>query len=295
MDRDFIGYGEHPPKVAWPDGARIAVSLVVNYEEGSEYQLGEGSTRREMTGELPSAIPMAYRDPHVESAFEYGSRAGVWRLLRIFDKYQVKATFYASAVALEVNPQVARALTERGHDICGHGYRWEEMWNMDRDTERERIRLAVESIRRTSGQRPLGWYPRVGGTENTRQLLVEEGEFLYDSDEVNDDIPYFVDVGSQRLLIVPHQIDTNDAKYWHNGFLTAEDYFQYISDTFDVLYEEGAENPKMMSVVLHCRISGRPGRAKAVDRFLRYARQHQGVWFARRGDIARWWLERHTE
>src|SRR6476620_151431 len=162
MDRDFIGYGGRPPRVSWPGEARIAISMVVNYEEGSEYQLGQGGTRRETMGELRSSIPMEHRDPHVESAFEYGSRAGVWRLLRIFDKYQVKATFYACAVALETNQMVARELTERGHDICGHGYRWEEMWQMDRETERARILATVESIQRTSGQRPIGWFPRMG-------------------------------------------------------------------------------------------------------------------------------------
>jgi peptidoglycan/xylan/chitin deacetylase (PgdA/CDA1 family) len=293
MTRDLVGYGETPPRVRWPDGARIAINLVVNYEEGSENRLEDGCPRRESSGEVLSQVPMDQRDLANESFYEYGSRAGVWRLLRIFDKHDVRATFFACAVALEKNPAVGRAITARGHDVLAHGNRWQEHFLLDREAERAAIERAVRVIEATTGQKPAGWYCRYGPSVNTRELVVASGHFLYDSDAYNDDLPYYVTVGGRPWLVIPYTLDTNDSRSWRGGLDTGTDFFDYLRDAFDQLYEEGATHPRMMSVGLHCRIVGRPGRARSLDRFIAHARAHQGVWFARRGEIARWWREHH--
>ena len=295
MERDFVGYGRRVPQVRWPQGARIAVSVVVNYEEGSEYSLLDGDAHHETNGEVPSPVPLDQRDLYNESFFEYGSRVGVWRLLDLLDKYQVKATFFCCALALERNPEAAREIADRGHEVCGHGYRWEEYHLMDRETERRAIDSTVASLRSTTGQRPLGWFTRYGPSLHTRELVEEEGGFLYDSGALNDDLPYFVTVNEKPWLVVPYSMETNDARFWRGGLVSVSDFYEYLKDTFDCLYEEGRTHPKMMSVGLHCRIAGRPARSRAVERFLQYARGLPGVWFARRIDIARWWLDHHGE
>ncbi len=203
MDRDFVGYGLNPPKVEWPNGARIAISVVVNYEEGSEYSLLDGDSQRETNSEVPSPLPLDERDLANESFFEYGSRAGVWRVMNILDEYDVKSTFFCCALALERNPGVGLEIVRRGHEVFGHGYRWEEYYNMDRDAEREAIRKTIESLERTTGERPLGWYTRYGPSLNTRELVVEEGGFLYDSCSYADDLPYYVRVGGQEVACRP--------------------------------------------------------------------------------------------
>jgi peptidoglycan/xylan/chitin deacetylase (PgdA/CDA1 family) len=289
MERDFVGYGPNAPVVSWPGGARIAINFAVNYEEGAERSVPDGDATPD-GGEI--AYPMAgYRDLANESNFEYGSRVGVWRLLDIFAEHDVPTTFLACAVALERNPELARQLTVRGHEPCSHGYRWDEHFRMSEDEERESIRKAVASIERTTGQRPVGWYCRYAASENTRRLLAEEGGFLYDSDAYNDDLPYFVPLPGRRWLVVPYAMDTNDGRYWFSpGFVSPNDFFDYLKLAFDRLYAEGATRPRMMSVGLHCRISGRAARATAIDRFIRYAKAHPDVWFARRVDIAKHWL-----
>jgi len=290
MERDFVGYGRDVPKVTWPGEARIALNFAVNYEEGAERSVPDGDPQPD-GGELPYPID-GYRDLANESNFEYGSRVGVWRLLDIFAAHGVTTTFLACARALERNPALARELTARGHEPCGHGYRWDEHFRLSPDEERESIRKAVASIERTTGQRPLGWYCRYAASERTRALLAEEGGFVYDSDAYNDDLPYFVPINGRRWLVVPYAMDTNDGRYWFSpGFVSPNDFFDYLKLAFDRLYEEGRTRPKMMSVGLHCRISGRAARATAIDRFLTYASGHAGVWFARRIDIARCWLE----
>jgi peptidoglycan/xylan/chitin deacetylase (PgdA/CDA1 family) len=295
QDRDLVGYGATPPRVRWPHDARIAISLVVNYEEGSENLLQDGIGRREMMGEGPSPVPPDRRDLANESFFEYGSRAGVWRLLRIFKKHGVRATFFACAVALERNPEVGPAITAEGHDILGHGRRWEEYYLMDREEERRAIREGYAAIERLTGQAPAGWYCRYGPSENTRDLVVEHGGFLYDSNSYADDLPYYATVetptGPRPWLVVPYSLTVNDSKFWRLGLSTGEDFYQSMQETFDTLYEEGAETPKMMSVGLHCRIAGQPGRANGLDRFIAYAKSHPNVWFAGRAEIARTWLE----
>ncbi|HKA44475.1 MAG TPA: polysaccharide deacetylase family protein [Burkholderiales bacterium] len=293
LERDFVGYGMTPPAVAWPGGARIAVQVAVNYEEGAEYSLLDGDAHREPTGDLASPVPLDQRDLMNESFFEYGSRVGVWRLLDLLDKQQIKGTFLACGLALERNPQVAREIVRRGHEPAGHGYRWEEHHKMSRDEEREAIRKAVDSVSRTTGERPVGWMPRYGPSVNTRELLVEEGGFVYDScHAINDDLPYRATVNGRRWLVVPYAGDVNDGRAFRGGGGGPDDFYNVMRYTFDVLYAEGAARPKMMTVALHCRISGRPAFAHVVGRFLTYARQFPDVWFARRIDIARWWLER---
>jgi len=292
--RDFIGYGENPPDIVWPNKARIAISVVVNYEEGSEYSLLDGDTHHETNNEVPSPVPLDQRDLFNESFFEYGSRVGVWRLLNLFERYGVKTTFYCCAVALERNPEVARAIVERGHEICGHGYRWQEYHSMDRDSELDSIRRTVESLERTTGVRPVGWFTRYGPSLNTRELVAGEQGFIYDSLSMNDDLPYFVRVNEAPWLVIPYSFETNDARFWRGGLVSVNDFFEYLKDTFDCLYEEGQSFPKMMSVGLHCRITGRPARSRAVQRFLEYASGFPDVWFARRDEIASHWLSNYN-
>ena len=294
QNRDFIGYGENPPNIVWPNKAKIAISVVVNYEEGSEYSLLDGDTHHETNNEVPSPVPLNQRDLFNESFFEYGSRVGVWRLLNLFERYGVKTTFYCCAVALERNPEVARAIVERGHEVCGHGYRWQEYHSMDRDSELDSIRRTVESLERTTGVRPVGWFTRYGPSLNTRELVAGEEGFIYDSCSMNDDLPYFVRVNEAPWLVVPYSFETNDARFWRGGLVSVNDFFEYLKDTFDCLYEEGQSFPKMMSVGLHCRITGRPARSRAVQRFLEYASGFPDVWFARRDEIASHWLSNYN-
>jgi peptidoglycan/xylan/chitin deacetylase (PgdA/CDA1 family) len=290
MERDFVGYGRHLPVARWPGGARIAVNFAVNYEEGAERSVPDGDATADR-GEVAYPVD-GHRDLANETNFEYGSRVGVWRLLDIFAKHEVKTTFLACARALERNPDLGKELTASGHEPCSHGYRWDEHFRMSPEQERESIRKAVASIERTTGQRPLGWYCRYSSSEATRALLAEEGGFVYDSDAYNDDLPYFVPVGGKRWLVVPYSMDSNDGRYWSApGLFSPNHFLDYLKLTFDRLYEEGESHPRMMSVGLHCRISGRPARSTAIDQFIQYAKGHKRVWFARRIDIARAWLE----
>ena len=293
MQRDLIGYGKNVPQIEWPGGARIAVSLVVNYEEGSEYSTLDGDSYHETNGEVPSPVPPQDRDLNNESFFEYGSRVGVWRLLDMFQRHGVKSTFFSCALALERNPEVAREITAQGHEVCGHGYRWEEYHLKDIDAEREAIAKTVTSLERTTGQRPVGWFTRYGPSLNTRDLVVDEGGFIYDSAGLNDDLPYYVQARGKPWLVVPYSMETNDARFWRGGLVSVSGFYEYLKESFDCLYEEGADHPKMMSVGLHCRIAGRPARSRAIERFLRYSKNFSNVWFARRDEIARWWLEHY--
>jgi allantoinase len=292
MVRDFIGYGGNPPKVEWPARARLALNIVINYEEGSELGAIEGDSQREMMAEAIYPAKLNERELANESMFEYGSRVGVWRIMRILDKYDATCSIFACALALERNPAVTQAFVEHGYDMVGHGYRWISHYGMSEEQERDQIRKARESIEGTTGQRIIGWFTRVLQTLATRRILAKEG-FLYDSGCFNDDLPYFEQIGGERFLIVPYSLDQNDTRYWKNQMFTANDFFEYARDTFDTLYEEGTAHPKMMSLGLHGRIIGRPGRAQGLDRFLAHVRKFKDVWIANRNDIAKFWLEKY--
>ena len=292
-ERDFIGYGLNPPKIEWPDGARVAVSVVVNYEEGSEYSLLDGDPHRETNSEVPSPLPLDERDLANESFFEYGSRVGVWRIMDILGQYRVPATFFCCALALERNPQVGPEIVRRGHEVFGHGYRWEEYYLMDIESEREAIHRTIESLERTTGVKPVGWYTRYAPSENTRKLVASNGEFIYDSNSYGDDIPYYETVEGEPWLVVPYSLEVNDTRFWRGGMNRPSDFLETLTNTFDLLYEEGLENPKIMNVGLHCRIAGRPSRASVLKQFLAYVDDKPNVWFARRDEIARWWLENY--
>ena len=289
--RDFVGYGKNIPKVEWPEGARIAVNLVLNYEVGAEFNPMDGDPWRESLGDL-YPLPHNERSLGTDSVYEYGSRAGVWRILRLLEEYDVKGTIFACGRAVERNPEAAREFTAMGHDIVGHGYRWEGHWGMDPDFERDQIRRAVKAIQETSGYLIRGWYCRNLRSYDTRRILLDEG-FLFDSTDFNDDLPYFVRVEGKPLLIVPYSLDNNDGRFWKGTFFTGEQFFQYIRDSFDTLYKEGATHPKMMSVGLHDRMIGRPGPAKGLEMFLEYVRGFPDVWFARRTDLAEWWIQHY--
>ena len=293
LERDFIGYAQNVPQVRWPNDARIAVSVVVNYEEGSEHSLLDGDDCHETNNEVPSPVPAEIRDLNNESFFEYGSRVGVWRLLDLFDQHQVKTTFYCCALALERNREVASEIVARGHEVCGHGYRWEEYHSTNEYEEWESIKKTIASLEQTTGQRPVGWFTRYGPSINTRHLVAAEGGFIYDSMALNDDLPHYVTVKGKPWLVVPYSFETNDARFWRGGLVSVNDFYEYLKDAFDCLYEEGQTHPKMMSVGLHCRITGTPARSRAVARFLNYANGFDGVWFARRDEIAHWWLEHY--
>ena len=293
--RDLVGYGAHPPDPAWPGNARIAVQFVVNYEEGGENTVLNGDAHSEaFLTETPGGAPVqGARNINAETTYEYGSRAGFWRLMRMFDDRGLKFTCYAVGLAMEKNPEAARAMQRAGHEIASHGWRWIDYHGVDEATERAHMRRAIAAHERILGERPLGWY--IGrGSERTRRLVVEDGGFLYESDAYNDDLPYWVEIGGKPLLIIPYTLDQNDMKFAvPPGFTAGAGFFEYLKDAFDVLYAEGENSPKMMSIGLHCRLAGRPGRAAALGRFMDHVLGHERVWICRRVDIARHWHEHH--
>lgn len=293
-DRNLTGYARQLPTGCWPGGATLAVSLVVNYEEGSERGFAQGDPDQETSTEWGSyPLPAQVRNLAMETMYEYGSRVGIWRIVDLLDRHNAPATFFACAVALEQAPQVAEAITAGGHCLVAHGYRWEETFRLTRAEERDHIARAVDSFQHSLGFRPHGWYCRYGPSVNTRQLLVEEGGFSYDCDAYNDDIPYRVHVDGHPHLVVPYSPDANDFRFWQTpGIATAGQFFDYLRDTFDVLYAESVHHPKMMSVGLHPRIIGRPGRITALARFLDYAATFPHAAFLTRDAIAQAWADR---
>jgi len=293
--RNLIGYGAVPPHPRWPNDARVAVSFVLNYEEGGERCILHGDSESEaFLSEIPAAQPFpGQRHISMESIYEYGSRAGVWRILRLFKEYDVPLTVFGVAMALERHPDVAKAFVEAGHEICSHGYRWIDYQNVDESEERDHMMKAIEIIKNLTGERPYGWYTGRTGP-NTRRIVAEEGGFMYDSDAYDDDLPYWHEEGPKPQLVIPYTLDTNDMRFATvQGFNAGDQFFNYLKDTFDTLYEEGATAPKMMSVGLHCRLIGRPGRIASLRRFLDYVSQHDKVWLCRRIDIAKHWHEHH--
>ncbi len=296
--RDLIGYGREVPRVAWPGGARVAVSLVLNYEEGSErsFELGDG--RNEGLGELNRVVEPGHRDLATESVYEYGSRAGIWRLMRLFDEYEIDTTWFAAAVAVERNPEVGEWIQETGRvEVCSHGWRWTESWLMSREEEAQQIRWAIESFKKTCGVRPVGWYYRYGPSVNTRELLVEEGGFLYDSDAYNDDLPYFTQVKGKRHLVIPYSFTYNDGRFvLAQGFGSPSDFVDLCKRAIDELLREGRKgNPKMMSIGLHPRWMGQAGRSGALREVIEYALGEGDVAFMQRRHIGQWWIDHHEE
>ncbi|MDX9860095.1 MAG: allantoinase PuuE [Rhodospirillales bacterium] len=291
--RDLTGYGPDVPHAKWPGGARVAVQFVLNYEEGGENCVLHGDAASEtFLSEMVGAVPfVGARHMSMESLYEYGSRAGVWRVLKLFRERRLPITIFGVAMALERNPLVAEVVLKDGHEICSHGYRWINYHGMPIEEEREHMQRAIEIQKRITGERPLGWY--TGRTsENTRALVAEEGGFLYDADDYSDDLPFWSRVVDKPHLVVPYTLDTNDMKFAAiQGFNCGDQYFTYMKDAFDTLYEEGAERPRMMSVGLHCRLIGKPARFQALRRFVDYVLSHDKVWVARRIDIARHWRE----
>jgi putative urate catabolism protein len=293
--RDLVGYGRHAPRPEWPGDARIAVQFVLNYEEGGENCVLHGDVASEaFLSEIIGAAPLAgARHMNMESIYEYGSRAGVWRLLNAFEQRHLPLTIFAVGMALARNPEAAAAFVAGGHEVASHGWRWIDYHGVDEATERRHLHLAVEAIQRLTGAPPLGWYTgRVSA--NTRRLVVEHGGFLYDADSYADELPYWVRLAGRHHLIVPYTLDANDMRFaTANGFSNGEEFFTYLRDSFDTLYAEGERAPRMLSIGLHCRLAGRPGRMAGLARFLDHIQSHERVWICRRVDIARHWREHH--
>ena len=301
--RDLIGYGRDVPHARWPDGARIAVQFVLNYEEGGENNVLHGDPASEQfLSEIVGAAAYPARHMSMESIYEYGSRAGVWRILREFEQRKLPLTVFGVAMAMQRHPELTSAFEELGHEIACHGLRWIHYQGMDEETEKRHMREAVAIFREMTGFAPQGWYTG-RDSPNTRRLVVEHGGFVYDSDYYGDDLPFWTDVkvaggAAKPHLVVPYTLDSNDMRFaTPQGFNTGEQFFQYLKDSFDVLYAEGdpqgQDRPKMLSIGMHCRLLGRPGRFRALQRFLDYVQSHEKVWICRRIDIAEHWIQTH--
>ena len=297
--RDLVGYGRDVPNADWPGGARVAVQFVLNYEEGGENCVLHGDPASEQfLSEIVGATAYPARHLSMESIYEYGARAGVWRILREFERRKLPLTVFGVSMALERHPDLTAAFVDLGHEIACHGWRWIHYQNIDEATEREHMRVGVDIIRRLTGSPPLGWYTG-RDSPNTRRLVADHGGFLYDSDYYGDDLPFWTRVTKSdgttvSHLVVPYTLDCNDMRFaTPQGFNTGEQFLTYLKDAFDVLYTEGAVTPKMMSIGMHCRLLGRPGRFAALQRFLDHVERHDRVWVCRRIDIARHWIARH--
>lgn len=292
--RDIIGYSTTLPTTRWPQDAKIAINFVVNYEEGSEANVLDGdeaseSYLAEIAG-LTSAI--GTRNFFTESIFEYGSRAGIWRLLNIFADFDLPISIFATGLALERNPDLANVLAQKKHEIVGHGYRWINYANVSKEDERKDILRTLDGIEACTGKRPIGWYTG-RCSKNTRSLVVEAG-LLYDSDNYSDDLPFWTLIEERPHLIVPYTFDNNDAKFSMSpGWMSGDDFFRYLCAGFDCLYREGEHFPKMMTIALHGHLCGRPGRAESIRRFIEYIHKYQNVWICTRGEIAEYWLKNH--
>jgi allantoinase len=301
--RDLAGYGRTPPHARWPGRARIAVQFVLNYEEGGENCVLHGDAGSEQfLSELFNPASYPQRHLSMEGIYEYGSRAGVWRILREFERRGLPLTVFGVSMALQRHPDVAAAFKELGHEIACHGWRWIHYQDMDEALEREHMRVGMEIIESLTGERPLGWYTG-RDSPNTRRLVADDGRFEYDSDYYGDDLPFWMKVARTDgsvvpHLVVPYTLDTNDMRFsLPQGFAQADDFFTYLRDSFDTLYAEGdpggLDRPKMMSIGMHCRLLGRPGRFVALQRFLDHVQRHDQVWICRRIDIARHWKQAH--
>jgi allantoinase len=292
--RDFVGYAGRPPNAQWPGGARLALQIVMNYEEGGERSVEEGDETCEVLNcELVGATPFRGRQVSIESMYEYGSRTGFWRLMDVFKRRKLPITIFGVAQAMERNPEATAAMVESGHEIACHGLRWIDYQSVPEGVEREHIDRAVSTLKTLTGKHPVGWYTGRASV-NTRRLVAEHGGFLYDSDSYADDLPSWVQVEGKQHLVVPYAFDTNDMRFASaGGFTNGTQFFEYLRDSFDMLYAEGADTPRMMSVGLHCRLVGRPGRLAALLKFLDHVEKHDRVWICTREEIARHWIQNH--
>jgi len=293
--RDMIGYGSNELKISWPNNARIAVQIVLNYEEGAENCVLNGDKYSEVfLSEIIGAKPIKGRHINMESLYEYGSRSGFWRLHKLFQEKKIPITIFGVGMALEKNPEVCKAIKKAGYEVASHGWRWIDYQNINKSEEKKHMKLAIKTIKKIFGTRPLGWYTG-RCSPNTRDLVFEEGGFLYDSDSYSDDLPYWETRNKKKQLIIPYTLDNNDMRFATNqGFNTGDHFFTYLKDSFDALYEEGKNNPKMMSVGLHCRLIGRPGRIQSLKKFLDYVLNHKDVWICKRIDIAKHWIKNYS-
>ena len=292
--RDMIGYGSKEPKVVWPNNAKLALQIVLNYEEGGENNILHGDKHSEtFLSEIIGA--QAFKDRHInmESMYEYGSRRGFWRLHKLFQEKNIPITIFGVAMALERNPEVCEAIKNGNYEVACHGWRWIDYQNVKKSTEKKDMKLAIKTIKKIFGKRPLGWYTG-RCSPNTRDLVFDDGGFLYDSDSYSDDLPYWEYKKNKKQLIIPYTLDNNDMRFATNqGFNSGDQFYTYLKDSFDALYEEGKTNPKMMSVGLHCRLIGRPGRIQSLKKFLDYVLKFNDVWICKRIDIAKHWIKNY--
>ena len=293
--RDLIGYGSSGKKISWPNNARLALQIVLNYEEGAENCILNGDKYSEtFLSEIIGAQPIKGRHISMESIYEYGSRAGFWRLDKLFNERKIPITIFGVGLALEKNPDVCNAMKKGDYEIAAHGYRWIDYQNVKKALEKKHMVQSIQTIKKIFGSRPLGWYTG-RCSPNTRDLVFDDGGFLYDSDSYSDDLPYWEFRGKKKQLIVPYTLDNNDMRFATNqGFNTGDHFFNYLKDSFDVLYEEGKISPKMMSVGLHCRIIGRPGRIQSLKKFLDYVMKFDDIWICKRIDIAKHWTNNYS-
>ena len=292
--RDMIGYGLKEPKVVWPNNAKLALQIVLNYEEGGENNILHGDKHSEtFLSEIIGA--QAFKDRHInmESMYEYGSRRGFWRLHKLFQEKKIPITIFGVAMALQRNPEVCKAIKNGNYEVACHGWRWIDYQNVKKSTEKKDMKLAIKTIKKIFGKRPLGWYTG-RCSPNTRDLVFNDGGFLYDSDSYSDDLPYWEYKKNKKQLIIPYTLDNNDMRFATNqGFNSGDQFYTYLKDSFDTLYEEGKTNPKMMSVGLHCRLIGRPGRIQSLKKFLDYVLKFKDVWICKRIDIAKHWIKNY--
>jgi allantoinase len=294
-NRNLIGYGSNLPKVDWPNKARIAVQIVLNYEEGAENCVLNGDKNSEVfLSEIIGAQPIKGRHMNMESLYEYGSRAGFWRLHNLFQEKKIPITIFGVGMALEKNPEICKAIIEADYEVASHGWRWIDYQNIKKSEEKKHMQLAIKAHTKIFGKRPDGWYTG-RCSPNTRDLVMEDGGFLYDSDSYSDDLPFWESRNKKKQLIIPYTLDNNDMRFATNqGFNTGDHFYSYLKDSFDALYEEGRTNPKMMSVGLHCRIIGKPGRIQSLKKFLDYILKHEDIWICKRVDIAKHWIKNYS-
>ena len=291
--RDLTGYGRTPPDPQWPGNARVAVSFVLNFEEGAEYSVAQGDPRNEAVYEVIDRLE-GLPDPCIQSHFDYGTRVGWWRIMDCLDRFEAKCTVSACGLAVQRSPALARDAIARGHEVSAHGWRWESHAAMEIEDERLAIARTVAAIAAATGQRPVGWPTRSASSPNTRRLLIEEGGFLYDSDDYGDELPRTLVLAGHRHVVIPYAFDTNDMQFQNtHRFVRAEDFAGYVIDAFEWLWREGETAPRMMSVGLHLRMLARPARMWALEKILSHLRSRGQVWIARRDEIARHWLAHH--